>query len=131
MKFSEERNDYPDQILVDTGADIRNTIAVPKSVYTLSYQNTPFYGKVSLTKQGVVNLALYGNLGIGQYQIDGDSELAYSFGIGTKLYFNSRLSLRIDYRFFYYDARNQIRPEYDSSYQLNSILGFGLGYLLF
>lgn len=131
IKFSEEINEYPDQILKEGAADIRNTVAIPKSAYLLSYQITPFYGKVSFTKQSVTNLSLYGTLGIGQIQIDEDSEMTYSFGVGTKIYFSKRFNMRVDYRFLLYNARNPIDPAIGDSFQNNSILAVGLGYLLF
>lgn len=133
IKFSEDKNEYPDQILAETNgaADIRNTVAIPKPAYLLAYQWTPFYGKISFTKQSVVNLSIYGDLGLGQIQIDEDSEFAYSFGVGTKLYFGSRFNVRVDYRFLLYNARNQIDASYGDDFQNNSILSIAVGALLF
>lgn len=136
-KFSSKVNDYPAQINEETGSTVRPP--TPESTMLLAYQITPYYGKLSTTNQGVTNMSLYGNLGIGTYTIDGDSNMALSAGLGAKVYFTKRVSLRLDYRWFFFEGRDPIGvadpagpdPEKDlgSRQQFNSILTVGAGFL--
>jgi outer membrane beta-barrel protein len=131
-KLSGKANEYPQQIFDQTSgaADIRGKTAVPKAAYILAYQVTPFYGKLSFTKQGVINMSIYGTLGAGSYQLQDGNTTGLSTGIGAKFYFTNRFNLRADYRFFFYSARDPIDPAYGKRAQLNSILTIGLGFLL-
>ena len=136
-QFSSDVNDYPSQIQQETGAVV--TPPTPESTYLLAYQITPYYGKLSVTKQGVTNMSFYGTLGAGTYQISGDSNLALSAGLGTKVYLTNKFSLRMDYRWFFYEAKDPIGTadpagvdpvkDLGSRRQFNSILTVGAGYL--
>jgi outer membrane beta-barrel protein len=129
-KLSGKENDYPNQINDETSKDIRGKTAVPKAAYLLAYQVTPFYGKLSFTKSYVMNMSLYGTLGLGSYQLEDESSLTESFGIGTKFYFGHKISARLDYRFFLYKARDPIDANFGKRQQINSILTLGFGWLL-
>lgn len=101
--FSSSENEYPEQIYQETGNvpgayDIRNKVAQPESVMMLAYKVTPYYGKFSITKQGVLNIALYGTLGVGTIQIDGEQNPALALGIGQKFYFSNHFSILADLR---------------------------------
>lgn len=131
-KLSGQENGYPQQIYDQTGhaANIIGKTAKPESTYLLAYQVTPFYGKLSITKQGVLNMSIYGTLGAGSYQLVGSSTSALSAGLGTKFYFTNKLSVRADYRFFFYNARDPIDEIHGKRAQINSLLAIGLGILL-
>lgn len=130
-KFSAKENDYPGQIQQETGATIEPP--TPESTMLLAYQITPYYGKLSTTNQGVTNMSFYGTLGGGTYTIEGDSGLALSAGLGSKIYFTKRVSLRADYRWFFFDGKDPIGKkngvDYGNRQQLNSILTLGAGFL--
>ena len=72
-------------------------IPYPQAMGFLNYQYTPFYGKISLTKNFIMNLSIYGFIGPGAVVFN-DSTFVPSgnFGIGQKLYFNKWLALRWD-----------------------------------
>jgi outer membrane beta-barrel protein len=131
-KFSAKVNGYPGQIQHETGVAIPDP-AVPESAYLVAYQITPYYGKLSLTNQGVTNMSIYGTAGVGTYQVDGDNNFALSAGLGTKVYFTKKISLRLDYRWFFFNARDPIGVvggnELGKRSQFNSILTVGAGFL--
>lgn len=140
-KFSGEINDYPQQIEDQTGGGSTPQISpsIPESVYLLAYQITPYYGKLSTTKQGVTNMSIYGTAGLGMYKVDADNNFTLSAGLGTKVYFTKKFSLRLDYRWFFFNAQDPIgvfdqdgaTPPVDQGKraQFNSILTMGAGYL--
>ncbi|MES2769041.1 MAG: outer membrane beta-barrel domain-containing protein [Bdellovibrionota bacterium] len=138
-KFSAKENDYPSQIDSETGVDIPNP-AVPDSAMLLAYQITPYYGKLSLTKQGVTNMSFYGTAGIGTYAVSGDNSFAMSAGLGSKIYLTKRFNIRLDYRWFFFNAKDPINEVDQGSNgsidktlpdraQFNSILTVGAGFL--
>jgi outer membrane beta-barrel protein len=138
-KFSAKENEYPSQIQNETGVGIPKP-SLPESAFLLAYQITPFYGKLSLTKQGVTNMSFYGTAGIGTYNVEGENNFAMSAGVGTKVYLTNRFSLRIDYRWFFFDAKDPIgqvdnplggpiEKDLGNRQQFNSILTVGAGFL--
>lgn len=76
----------------------------PKYLLMASWQYTGFYGKLSLSRESVLNLSLYGLLGIGAYGIGDATAPAFSFGLGQKFYFNKRVAFRADLRFLVYNG---------------------------
>lgn len=66
------------------------------SMFFANYQLAAYYGKISLTKQTVMNLSLYGLLGAGLVNWTDSTELALDVGVGQKLYFNNNLAFRLD-----------------------------------
>jgi outer membrane beta-barrel protein len=60
------------------------------------YQYTAYYGKVSLTKESVMNLSLYGLLGAGAYLMDGDVAPLINMGVGQRFYFTKNIAFRLD-----------------------------------
>ena len=71
----------------------------PQSLLLASYQIQAFYGKISLTKKSVMNLALVGLVGAGLMGLDsGGSVPALNIGFAQKFYFTKNLALRFDFR---------------------------------
>lgn len=66
------------------------------------YQYTAYYGKVSLTKESVMNLSLYGLMGGGAYLMEGDVAPMVNFGIGQRFYFTKNIAFRLDLLFSSY-----------------------------
>lgn len=60
------------------------------------YQHTAYYGKISITKQTVMNLSLYGLLGGGAYLMDGDIAPMVNLGFGQRFYLTPSVALRLD-----------------------------------
>lgn len=59
------------------------------------------YGKISFTKQGVLNLSTYPIFGIGTTAYEHKSYPAVDFGIGQKFYFGNSVALRADFKMQY------------------------------
>lgn len=69
----------------------------------LSYQYTPYYGKISLSKKAVWNISIYGFVGPGLLVFnDGARVPAGNIGVGQKIYFNKWLALKGDIGFYGY-----------------------------
>ena len=76
----------------------------PQPKYTLlaNYEYTPFYGKISITKDFVMNLGVYGFIGVGGMGVGDTICPAGDIGFGQKLYFTQNFALRFDLRFMMY-----------------------------
>lgn len=118
-----------------------------KSLMLLNYQITPYYGKISLTKQAVLNLSIYGTAGAGFVDVNGENIFAWSLGLGQKLYFSKNWGLRADLRAVTYQAPNAFsyngpggpslpadrvpsNSEYGKQSFTNTIVTVGVVYLL-
>lgn len=66
------------------------------------YQYSAYYGKISVTKESVMNLSLYGLLGGGAYLMDGDIAPMINIGVGQRFYFSPSVALRLDLIFSSY-----------------------------
>lgn len=72
-------------------------VPYPQWMAFLNYQYTPYYGKISLTKNFVMNLSIYGFAGPGIIILHENSRLlAFNLGIGQRLYLNRYFGLRTD-----------------------------------
>jgi outer membrane beta-barrel protein len=142
--FAASENDYPEQINNETGGDpvgydIRGKVAKPEAALLLSYKISPYYGKFSLTKQGVLNIAIYGTLGLGTIQISGEQSPVGAFGLGQKFYFSKNFSLVADLRILAFngpDPRGKIEVDPDPGtvengdrFQLKYIFTVGAAYI--
>lgn len=75
----------------------------PQMSAFLNYQYSPFYGKISLAKNWVMNLSIYGFAGLGVVvSNNNDHWPAGNLGIGQKLYINKWLGIRWDLGFYAY-----------------------------
>lgn len=63
-----------------------------------------FYGKMSLTKDSVVNLSLYTTIAGGLVKYSHKSYPAIAPGIGQKFYFSPNVALRFDMRLYMHQA---------------------------
>ena len=64
----------------------------------VSYQHTPWYGKMSLTKNTISHNHLYVLVGGAAVKVGGDFNPGVNFGLGQKFYLSSRIALRFDLR---------------------------------
>ena len=75
----------------------------PNMMSFLNYQYTPYYGKLSLSKNWVMNLSIYGFVGSGILVFNHSEVTAVgNLGIGQKLYFNKWFGIRGDLGFYGY-----------------------------
>ena len=70
----------------------------PKMMILGNYQFTAYYGKISLSKQTVMNLSLFGLAGAGIVQTGGLSNPALDVGFGQNFFFTPNLAARFDLR---------------------------------
>lgn len=75
----------------------------PKLKYSLfaHYEWKVFYGKISFTKQGVLNLSTYPIFGLGMTAYEHKNYYGADFGIGQKFYFTKNSALRADFKLQY------------------------------
>lgn len=76
----------------------------PEYAALAEWQFNAYYGKMSLSKEAVMNLSLYTLLGAGQIGIGGESSTVLSAGLGQKFYFTPNLSMRFDLRMMTYEG---------------------------
>jgi len=79
-------------------------VPIPKYLATIDYQMTPYYGKISLTKESVMNLALYIYGGAGMTDLGGKMTWIANLGVGQNLFFTPRIGLRMDLKFLLYNG---------------------------
>ena len=72
----------------------------------LDYQFTAWYGKISVTKNSIWNLSIYGLLGAGFVSFTDSSTVALNLGFGQKMYLTRNLALKTDLRFHFYQGPN-------------------------
>lgn len=115
----------------------------PKMLLLANYQYTGFYGKISLTKDYVMNLSLYGLLGAGAMTIGDMTAPVVSIGLGQKFYFGSSFAFRFDLRGLAYNgpdvltgpdlntARSEVSAsQFTNKIQFGTLLSAGVVYLL-
>jgi outer membrane beta-barrel protein len=78
----------------------------PKWMLLTNYQYTGFYGKLSFSKDYVMNLSLFGIGGVGGIMIGDKMFPVLNFGLGQKFYFNPNFALRMDLRVLIYQGPN-------------------------
>ncbi len=78
----------------------------PSKEFMLSahYQYNAYYGKISLSKENVMNLTLSGLIGGGFYMIGSTLAPTFNFGLSQRLYFSRKVALRLDLLFSLYSG---------------------------
>ncbi len=117
----------------------------PKYLALASYQYTAFYGKLSLTKNYIMNLSTYLLGGVGGFMIGDAINPLVGLGFGQKFHFTPNFALRFDLRLLVYQGPNVVgtRPfptnnssgevpssAYDKRIFTDSMLSFGAVYLI-
>lgn len=118
---------------------------VPNIEYALwaNYEMQAYYGKVSLTKAGVLNLHLYPILGAGLTKYVHKVYPGINFGLGQKFYFTKNFALRMDFKLQYQQgpspflrtAINAASPppspgDFKDKFSLGTIFDLGFTFLL-
>lgn len=94
---------YTDSLSTTYGLDFGRAPRPEYSVW-LNYELKAYYGKISFTKQSVVNTSLYPLAGVGFTKHPHKFYPGVNFGIGTKFYFNPSWALRADFKIQYQQA---------------------------
>ena len=118
----------------------------PSSMLLANYQLKAYYGKISLSKQSVMNIILYFQAGGGLITIGDQSNLVVSAGMGQNFYFTDKISLNVNLLFYSYNGPDPISPlagfppqagdaaklysEFEERLYINSKMTVGLSYLL-
>ena len=116
--------------------------AAPKYLGIASWQYSAYYGKLSFTKDYVMNLHLYGLLGVGMYGIGDSSNPLVSVGLGQKFYFTPAWAFRFDLRALVYQGPDvtsirldnktsvQAASSFDQKLFIEGLLNVGVSYML-
>ncbi len=140
--YAEQLNPIRDQNGNPTSYANLQYAPAPKYLALASYQFTAFYGKISITKDYVMNLHLYGLAGLGLAGIGDSTFPVASLGIGQKFYLGRQFAIRFDMRGVVYNgpdvvSRNlsavtSVQPAstFDSKLQFGTLLSIGAVYLL-
>jgi outer membrane beta-barrel protein len=91
---------YTDALASQYKLDFSRIPAVNYSYY-LNYEYKLYYGKISFTKQGTMNLSTYPILGAGMTSYETKSYPGVTAGIGQKFYLGKSFGLRFDFRLQY------------------------------
>lgn len=136
-----KRGNLPDQPPFDP-----SLAPSPQNLFLLSYQINAFYGKISLTKNYVMNLSLYGLAGLGAMSYGDSTNAAANLGFGQNFYVTKNIALQFDMRLLMYqgpdptsDSRllnpgagtdKRSSSDLTTATHFHSLLSFGLVYLL-
>ncbi len=94
-----------------------DTSRVPHPVWGMfaNYQFLAYYGKISISKLGVMNLNLYGLAGLGYINMDSVSTFGLNLGVGQNFFFTKNFGVRLDLRWLIFqgpDATSRrLRPQ--------------------
>ncbi|MGE3681655.1 MAG: outer membrane beta-barrel domain-containing protein [Bdellovibrionales bacterium] len=106
-----------------------------------NYQFIAYYGKISITKTGVMNLNLFGLAGLGYINMEEANSVALNLGVGQNFFFTKSVGLRADMRMLIFqgpDATSQdlhpsLNPSasaFDDRIYYNTQLSLSLVYIL-
>jgi outer membrane beta-barrel protein len=114
----------------------------PKLSVFGDYNYKPFYGKLSIAKNAVINTTIYGSLGLGMVQYDHKSFPGISVGVGERFYLGRNFSIKTDFRLIMHNAPipfkgNVLSPndpvpsysDFEERLTFTSNLELGLNYL--
>lgn len=134
---------YTDQLREKYKLDF-NRAPAPSYAAFLNYEYNVYYGKISLTKQGIMNLSTYPLFGIGVQAFEHKTFPALHAGVGQKFYFNRYFGLRVDLMLQYAQApspflfgkmRSVDLPapapgDFEEKWNLQTVLDLGITILL-
>jgi outer membrane beta-barrel protein len=133
---------YTDSLAASNNLDFSRAPKLKYSVFG-NYEWKVFYGKISFTKQGVVNLSTYPIFGLGMTAYEHKNYPGVDFGIGQKFYFGKSVALRADFKLqygqkpspFLKGAMTPDKPvpqpsDFKDKWDLGTILDVGVSFLL-
>jgi outer membrane beta-barrel protein len=135
--FVSGRTSYVSQLqsTVSAGNEINFERApAPKYLGLLEYEFTPYYGKISITKQRVINLTIAGLLGVGMMGVASntttDSSVDFSVGLSQRFFFTRNFGLRADIRAMFYQQEDVVLRTVQKTNFVNVLLTVGAVYFL-
>jgi outer membrane beta-barrel protein len=69
-----------------------------------NYQFIAYYGKISISKLGVMNLNLFGLAGLGYINMDSANAFGLNLGMGQNFFFTKNFGLRFDIRWLIFQG---------------------------
>ena len=96
---------YGEQIRAEQGLD-PDISPQPQWALTGNYEFIAYYGKISLSKQAVMNLNLFANAGLMYVNIEDRSTFGLNLGIGQTLFFTRTVGLRLDLKTLIFKGPN-------------------------
>lgn len=113
----------------------------PSWAMIFNYEYVAYYGKISVTKQGVMNLNTFGLAGLGYLNMDTVSTAVLNLGLGQNFFVTNNMGIRWDLRWLIFsgpDATSQpLRPQdhptasqFSNRIYYNTQLGLSLIYVL-
>ncbi len=76
----------------------------PKWGMFANYEFIAYYGKISISKLGVMNLNTFGIAGLGYINMDSLSSPALNLGVGQNFFFTKNFGLRFDLRYLIFQG---------------------------
>ena len=76
----------------------------PQWAVIANYEYIAYYGKISVTKQGVMNLNTFGLAGIGYLNMGAISTAALNLGLGQNFFITNNIGLRWDLRWLIFQG---------------------------
>ena len=71
-----------------------------------NYQFIAYYGKISVTKQTVMNLNLFALAGLGYINMDSISTVGFNLGLGQNFFITNNVGIRADLRWLIFQGPN-------------------------
>ena len=71
-----------------------------------NYQFIAYYGKISISKQAVMNLNTFGIAGLGYINMGDVNAVGLNLGLGQNFFFTKNFGLRFDFRFLIFQGPN-------------------------
>lgn len=113
----------------------------PSWAVMANYQFIAYYGKISISKQTVMNLNLFGLAGLGYINMDEVSTVGLNLGLGQNFFFTKNVGLRADLRWLIFQGPNatsqRLRPQdnpsatsFDDRIYYNAQIGLALVVIL-
>lgn len=85
-----------------------DTAPVAKFSVIAQYEFTPYYGKVSFTKQSVANLNLSFTAGVGTLATSDTASVLLAFGMNQRLFITKNIGFKADLEAFFYRQKDII-----------------------
>ena len=102
-----------------SGVDAFDASKAPHPVWGLfaNYEFIAYYGKISVSKLGVMNLNTFGIAGLGYMNMDTVNTFGLNLGVGQNFFFTKNFGLRFDLRYLIFNGPNpstkgvRLRPQ--------------------
>jgi outer membrane beta-barrel protein len=90
-----------------------------------NYEYIAYYGKISVTKQTVMNLNLFALAGLGYINMGASNGVGINLGLGQNLFFTKNFGLRFDLRWLIFQGPDATSQALDPNLPAPSASSFG------